>query len=189
MAGAHIGSVLWLVAPMGASAVLVFCAPGSPMAQPWAAVGGNAISAFVGICFVHGFGSSPGAAALAVAIAILSMYALRCLHPPGGATALLVVLNNVKGFEFVLFPLMLNCVVLVVGALVYHRLTGRLYPHDQHACAYFTTRADDVDSTVSDENAVAARHSALASREAQAQAANDKHFTAPPSNRNADKEF
>ena len=77
----------WLVAPMGASAVLVFGVPTSPMAQPWAVVGGNMLSALVGIACARWIGQPALAAALAVAGAMALMFALRCLHPPGGACA------------------------------------------------------------------------------------------------------
>ena len=80
-------SVVWLVAPLGASAVLVFCVPASPLAQPWAVVGGDTLSALIGIACVHALGGTALSAALAVALAIAVMFALRCLHPPGGAAA------------------------------------------------------------------------------------------------------
>src|SRR5882762_3777812 len=93
VAGSQGAAVPWLVAPIGASAVLVFGVPGSPMAQPWAVVGGNTVSALAGIVCVLAFGSGPGVAALAVGLAIAAMFTLRCLHPPGGACALVTVLG------------------------------------------------------------------------------------------------
>ena len=125
----------WLVAPMGASALLVFGVPASPMAQPWAVVAGNALSMLVGIGCVHAFGASPWAAALAVGLAIALMFALRCLHPPGGASALLAVLSGVHDPAFVLFPVFTNAVLLVLGGCIYNTLTGRRYPHRQRPAA------------------------------------------------------
>jgi len=118
----------WLIAPLGASAVLVFAVPSSPLAQPWAVVGGNTLSALVGICCALGIPSLPLAAAVAVGSAVLLMFALRCLHPPGGATALLVVLTQVATFRYALFPVLLDSLVLVVVAVLYNNLTGRRYP-------------------------------------------------------------
>jgi CBS domain-containing membrane protein len=78
----------WLVAPLGASAVLVFGVPASPLAQPWAVVGGNALSALVGIACMNWLPLPPlAAAAIAVALAIGVMFTLRCLHPPGGTSS------------------------------------------------------------------------------------------------------
>lgn len=125
------GSALpWLVAPLGASAVLVFAVPASPMAQPWSVVGGNTLSALVGAASAMLVPDPAWAAALAVATAIALMFALRCLHPPGGATALLTSLGAV-GFHFALFPMLVNSVLLVVAGVVYNSFTGRRYPHAQ----------------------------------------------------------
>lgn len=86
------GLVPWLVAPMGASAVLVFAVPGSPLVQPWSVVGGNTLSALVGVAAAHVIPDTPVAAAVAVAGAIAVMFATRSLHPPGGASALFAVM-------------------------------------------------------------------------------------------------
>ena len=120
---------LWMVAPLGASAVLVFAVPSSPLAQPWAVLGGNTVSALIGIACVHAVPEPAAAAALAVGLAILAMMALRCLHPPGGAAALLMVLNGVSDFGFALEPVLLDSVLLVAAGMLYNSLTGRRYPH------------------------------------------------------------
>ncbi|MBU7574788.1 MAG: HPP family protein [Hydrogenophaga sp.] len=120
----------WLVAPLGASAVLVFALPASPMAQPWSVVGGNTLSALVGAACAMLVPDPAWAAALAVAAAIALMFALRCLHPPGGATALLTSLGAM-GFHFAAFPMFVNSLLLVVAGVVYNSLSGRRYPHAQ----------------------------------------------------------
>ena len=121
----------WLVAPMGASAVLVFAVPASPLAQPWAVVGGNTVSALVGICCVLLIPDPAIAGAVAVGLAIAAMFQLRCLHPPGGATALLVVLTHTADFHFAAFPVLVNSILLVAGGMLYNGMTGRPYPHRQ----------------------------------------------------------
>ncbi|HSW04804.1 HPP family protein [Aquabacterium sp.] len=137
----------WLVAPLGASAVLVFGVPASPLAQPWAVLGGNTVSALVGIFSVHWLAPpalqaasaaqavaglpTPVVAAVGTALAIGAMLALRCLHPPGGAAALLTVLGGVTDWRFALFPVALNSLLLVAAGMVYNPLTGRRYPHAQ----------------------------------------------------------
>ena len=126
------GSALpWLVAPVGASAVLVFAAPAGPMAQPWAVIGGNTLSALAGIACARGFGDPALAGALAVSLAIGLMFTFRCLHPPGGAMALTAVLLHATDFRFALFPAFGNSLLLVLGGLLYNGLTGRRYPHAQ----------------------------------------------------------
>src|SRR3989442_329140 len=101
-------SLPWLVAPLGASAVLVFCVPGSPLAQPWAVVGGNTLSALVGIACANLIPDPAWAGATAVGLAIALMFACRCLHPPGGAMALLTSLGHVTNFSFAAFPALLD---------------------------------------------------------------------------------
>jgi len=127
----------WLIAPMGASAVLLFCVPASPLAQPWAVVGGNTLSALVGIACWHAVPDPLLAAPLAGCLAIGAMFALRCLHPPGGAVALTAVLGGAAvqtaGWQFALVPVALNSAIIVGAALIYNNLSGRRYPHAPHA--------------------------------------------------------
>ena len=133
--GIHGGGALYLIAPMGASAVLLFCLPGSPLAQPWSVFGGNVISGLVGVTCVRLMGDAVEVAALAGAVAIGAMFLLRCLHPPGGAVALTVVLGgpavHAAGYDFVLAPIGLNSLLLVCAAMLFNNLTGRRYPHAQ----------------------------------------------------------
>jgi CBS domain-containing membrane protein len=99
---------VWLVAPMGASAVLLFAVPSSPLAQIWPALAGNVVSALVGIAVHEAGGSGPAAAAAAVGLALLLMFPLRCVHPPGGAMALVAVMGgptvHALGWGFALVP-------------------------------------------------------------------------------------
>jgi CBS domain-containing membrane protein len=128
---------LALVAPMGASAVLLFCVPASPLAQPWSVIGGNTISALVGIACAHLIDSPLLAAPLAGCLAIFVMFMLRCLHPPSGAVALTAVLGgpavHAAGFKFALLPVGLNSTLIVLAALLFNNLTGRRYPHPQQS--------------------------------------------------------
>ncbi len=143
----------WLVAPMGATAVLLFAVPASPMAQPWAVIAGNTLSALVGIACVRWAGPPAMAAALAVGGAIALMFGLRCLHPPGGACALLAVLSGVAEPSFALFPVMSNSLLLVVVSLAYNRATRRAPLPLLPAAA-----AGDAPSLDADLDAVIARH-------------------------------
>ncbi len=120
---------LMLVAPLGASAVLVFATPSSPMAQPWAVLAGNAVSALVGVVCAQTMGEPLVAAPIAVGLAITAMLALRCLHPPGGAMALTAVLGHATAFNFVLFPAFTQSLLLVLVGVLYNSATGRRYPH------------------------------------------------------------
>jgi CBS domain-containing membrane protein len=125
-----------LIAPMGASAVLLFGVPASPLAQPWSIIGGNVLAALIGVTATLCIPSQLVAAALALGVTFATMSWLRCIHPPSGAVALTAVLGgpHVIGLEygFVLVPVMLNSLVLVGTAIAYNRLTGTSYPHRAH---------------------------------------------------------
>lgn len=125
----ELGASTWLVAPMGASAVLLFALPSSPLAQPWPVIGGSTLSALIGIGVGRVVPDVHVAAALAVGAAIGAMFLLRCLHPPGGAAALLMVMTHTADPKFAFLPVMLDAVVLVLAGAAYNRLTRRRYPH------------------------------------------------------------
>ncbi len=123
----------FIVAPMGASAVLLFAAPASPLAQPWPVVGGNVVSSLVGVLTARAVSSTAAAAAIAVAAAIAIMIGLRCLHPPGGACALFAAtaspIVHHQGLLFAVFPVAIDTVFLLLVAIAVNNLTGRRYPH------------------------------------------------------------
>jgi CBS domain-containing membrane protein len=122
-----------LLAPLGASAVLLFAAPASPLAQPWSVMGGNLTSAIIGVAFAQWIADPMLAAALALAAAIGMMFALRCLHPPSGAIALTAVLGGpaiqAHGFHFVLSPVAVSSSLLLLTAILFNNITRRRYPH------------------------------------------------------------
>jgi CBS domain-containing membrane protein len=127
----------FLVAPMGASSVLLFGVPASPLAQPWSVFGGNVVSAIVGVFCAHAIADPMYAAPLAGGLAIVCMFLLRCLHPPGGAVALTAVLAgpavHASGYQFAFMQVGLNTALMVLAALLYNNLTGRRYPHTQQS--------------------------------------------------------
>ncbi|SCB12729.1 CBS domain-containing membrane protein [Rhizobium miluonense] len=123
----------FIVAPMGASAVLLFAVPASPLAQPWSIIGGNTISALMGIIAAYLVHDPIIAIGVGVSMAIGAMSFTRCLHPPGGAAALTAVLGGPVvaswGFLFPFVPVALNSCILVGLGLVFHKLSRRNYPH------------------------------------------------------------
>jgi len=135
-----------LIAPMGASAVLMFALPSSPLAQPWPVLGGNIVSAAIGVLCARWIPDPVTAASFAVPGAIAAMFALRCLHPPGGAIALTAVLGgpaiHAAGFGFVLAPVAVNSLLLLATALLFNNATRHRYPHAHHADAGKHNTAD-----------------------------------------------
>ncbi len=122
---------VFLVASMGASAVLLFAVPHGPLSQPWPVAAGHLVSALVGVACARWIPSPMLAAAIAVGISIGLMHQLRCIHPPGGATALFAVVGNVQesGFFFVLAPVALNVLVILAVAVGFNWFfSWRRYP-------------------------------------------------------------
>ena len=134
----------WIIAPMGASAVLLFAVPASPLAQPWSILGGNAVSALIGVACAACVDDLALAAGLAAALAVGAMFALRGLHPPSGAVALTAVLGGpaIKslGYTFVLWPVAVDSLLLLMAALVFNVSARRRYPHraPAHAAQHHT---------------------------------------------------
>ena len=123
-----------LIGSFGASAVLVYGAIKSPLAQPRNLVGGHVISGLIGVACWQAFGATLWvAAALAVSLAIVAMLATKTLHPPGGATALIAVIGGGKvhdlGFLYAIIPAGAGAVVLLIVALLVNNLSrNRKYP-------------------------------------------------------------
>lgn len=124
-----------IVAPIGASSVLVFAVPASPLATPRAVIGGNTLSAAIGILIGLMVANPLLAAGLAVGLAIIAMAATRTMHPPGGAAALTAVLLHPATLPlktdllFPFLPVCLNSIILVGVGVLFHRLSGHSYPH------------------------------------------------------------
>ena len=117
------------MASLGASTLLVFALPGSPMAQPWAVIAGNTVSAIVGIACFHFLGVSWLVLPMAASLSMLGMFVLRCLHPPAAAIALIVVLGEVGHLRYAFFPVMVDSILLVIVGAIYSNLTGKVYPN------------------------------------------------------------
>ncbi|MBU3593253.1 HPP family protein [Polynucleobacter sp. 71A-WALBACH] len=119
----------WLMASLGASALLVFVLPGSPMAQPWAVIAGNTLSALVGVSCVYMQVDPIISLPLAASLSIFGMFQLRCLHPPAAAVALIAVLGHITSYRYALFPVMIDSILLVLAGALYANLTGKSYPN------------------------------------------------------------
>lgn len=123
-----------LIGSFGATAVLVYGAIRSPLAQPRNVFGGHIISAVIGVLSYKIFGDITWlAAAVAVSSAIAGMHLTKTLHPPGGATALIAVIrgNSVHslGFYYAIIPVGLGAIILLIVALLVNNLAlHRHYP-------------------------------------------------------------
>ena len=127
------GEIPLIVPSMGASAVLLFAVPHGALSQPWNVLGGHVVSAIIGVSCALLVPEPFTAASLAVGLAIGAMYYLRCIHPPGGATALTAVIGGeatrALGYQFVITPVLLNALVIVLVAVLFNYFfMWRRYP-------------------------------------------------------------
>lgn len=117
-----------LMAPFGATSVLIFGVPDSPLAQPRNVIGGNLVAALVSLIVLHLFGSSPWTMGMAVATAIGMMQLTGTVHPPSGAVALVVMMTKAP-WQFLLTPALEGSIILVLCAVVFNNLAQeRTYP-------------------------------------------------------------
>jgi CBS-domain-containing membrane protein len=127
-------ALILVIGSFGASAVLVYGAIRSPLAQPRNLIGGHILSALIGVTAHQWVGGLPWlAAALAVSTAIAGMHLTKTLHPPGGATALIAVTGGDSvyrlGYLYVLIPAGLGALVLLAVALLINNISrNRRYP-------------------------------------------------------------
>jgi CBS domain-containing membrane protein len=122
-----------IVASMGASSVILFFIPNSPLAQPWPFAGGQILSALVGMTCALYINEIASAAATAVGGSVLIMLLFRCLHPPGAATSLAPIMAGPSltaiGYEFVLQPVALNVIAMLILSIFINRWVFKLdYP-------------------------------------------------------------
>jgi CBS-domain-containing membrane protein len=126
--------LMMIIGSFGASAVLIYGAIRSPLAQPRNLMGGHILSAFVGVTAYRYLGAQPWlAAALAVSVSIALMHQTKTLHPPGGATALIAVIGgdavHKLGYLYVLMPVAVGAGVMLAVALIVNNIPpSRRYP-------------------------------------------------------------
>lgn len=129
----HTAGTLIMVTSMGATAVLLFAVPQGALSQPWAVIGGHLLSAFVGVTVQQLFPDQTWAPALAVGLAVGVMHYSRCMHPPGGATALAAVIGGAEIYRleyfYLLMPILINVVSIMLMAIAFNAFfPWRRYP-------------------------------------------------------------
>ena len=118
----------FLMAPFGATCVLLFTLPNSPLSQPINVIAGHIISITVGITLNYFLPFDWWSIGLAVGLSISVMAALRVTHPPAGADPIVAFISS-PGWEYILFPVAVGSMVLVITAWAFHKLPPTtLYP-------------------------------------------------------------
>ena len=114
----QLAGVPLLMAPFGATCVLLFAAPGAPLAQPRNVIGGHLIATLVGLAVMNIAGSGPWQMAAGVGLAIALMQVFRAIHPPAGANPIVILSAGIQDWGFVLTPVLAGSVILVLIALL-----------------------------------------------------------------------
>lgn len=119
---------LWLMAPFGATMVILFGLPASPLAQPRNVIAGHLITAALGLMVAHFFGVHEWTLGLAVGLSIVAMMLTNTIHPPAGANPLLIMLAG-EHWHFLITPVASGALLIVGFGYVYHRfVSGQPYP-------------------------------------------------------------
>ncbi len=119
----HLGKIL-LIAPFGASCVLVYALPQSPLAQPRNVIGGHLVSTCIGLVVAALLGTTPVAYGLGVGLAIAAMSLTRTLHPPAGADPIVVIMTGAS-WPFLFVPVLVGALVVVLMAAAFRRWATR----------------------------------------------------------------
>ncbi|WP_037468953.1 HPP family protein [Shewanella marina] len=110
-----------VLASTGASAMLIFGIPHSPVSQPWPLVGGHLIAAFIGISSYYLIPHPVIASSVAIGVSMLAMHLSGAMHPPGGATAVTAVIGgdtvHELGYYFIIVPVFFNAIILLSIAM------------------------------------------------------------------------
>jgi CBS-domain-containing membrane protein len=110
---ANLSHIALLMAPFGATAVLVFGVPDSPLAQAKNVIFGHLITAFIGVFFTQYIGVSPLTLALATGLSVSAMLMTKTTHPPAGANPILIMLSG-QGWMFLITPVLLGSIIIVL---------------------------------------------------------------------------
>lgn len=114
-----------LMAPFGASVVIVFGLPDSPLAQPKNVILGHLITAFIGVFFVQYIGVSPLTLAIATGLGVTIMLLTKTTHPPAGANPILIMLSA-QSWSFLVTPVLIGAVVIVIVGKIMQRIKLQL---------------------------------------------------------------
>ncbi|WP_434778943.1 HPP family protein [Neisseria sp. Ec49-e6-T10] len=120
---------LAIMAPFGATCVLLFALPKAPLAQPRSVIGGHFVSALIGLVMINTFGDGVWCIAIAVGLAIAAMQALRVVHAPAGANPILIIMSGIHDYSFLFTPVLLGSILLVLVALIVNNFgVGNRWP-------------------------------------------------------------
>ena len=119
-----LSDIALVMAPFGATVVLVFGVPDSPLAQPKNVIAGHFMTSVVGLCFLHWWEVSPFTLALATGIGVSVMLVTKTTHPPAGANPMLIMLSG-QGWGFLFTPVLIGAISIVLVAQAQKRIVAK----------------------------------------------------------------
>lgn len=122
---ASVTEVALVMAPFGATTVLVFGLPNSPLAQPKNVVLGHLITALIGVIFTQWIGVTPLTLAIATGLGVSMMLLTKTTHPPAGANPILIMLSG-QSWWFLIFPVLSGALIIVAVGKLFQLLQCRL---------------------------------------------------------------
>lgn len=115
---------LWLMAPFGATMVILYGLPASPLAQPRNIICGHIITAAIGLIILNTIGLSEWSLGLAVGLSVLIMMLTNTIHPPAGANPLVIMLAG-ENWSFLFIPVASGAILIVLMGYIYHRAVSK----------------------------------------------------------------
>ena len=113
-----------IIAPFGATAVLLFSAPESQFSKPWNVLASYVISTIIGFLILHYSNGEWLAIGGGFGIVIMLMYAFKAIHPPAGANFLIVTQGHLS--LYLLSPLLLGLITLIIIGIGLHKIRKKI---------------------------------------------------------------
>lgn len=113
-----------IIAPFGATAVLLFSAPESPFSKPWNVLVSYLISTVIGFLILHFSSGDWLSIGFGFGIVIMLMHTFKAIHPPAGANFLIVTQGHLT--FFLLWPLLAGLLTLIIIGIGLHKIRTKI---------------------------------------------------------------
>lgn len=113
-----------IIAPFGATAVLLFSAPESPFSKPWNVLVSYVISTVIGFLILHFSSGDWLSIGFGFGMVIMLMHTFQAIHPPAGANFLIVTQGHLT--FFLLWPLLIGLLTLIIIGIGLHKIRTKI---------------------------------------------------------------
>lgn len=119
-------SIPLILGSFGASCMILFGLPDSPLAQPRNTIFGHLICSFMGLLFLTFFPDYWWALPAAVGASMMTMMLTRTVHPPAVSNPVIVFISK-PAWIFLFTPTFAGAVVLVIVAYLYNNYVRKIH--------------------------------------------------------------